>query len=251
MSKKVTEWFERPEFWENFAPVMFDEDRWREAPAVAECLKSVASLSDGDSVLDAGCGLGRISVELASLGLRVTGVDVMESELMAARESAAAEGVDIEFLRRDLRSLGISRKFDCAVNVYNSFGYCASRSDDKKILECIYRSLKTGGRFVLECISRETAALYFTEGEWFRRGKFTVLTEFSVEGLWEGLRNRWILIDDDGKRIEHEYVQRLYSAIELRDILLKIGFKKACVYGDYDFSPYDHRARTMVLVAEK
>ena len=36
---------------------------------------------------------------------------------------------------------------------------------------------------------------YFTEGEWFERAGKIVLTDFSVEGAWEGLRSRWILID--------------------------------------------------------
>lgn len=245
------EWFEKPSFWENFAPVIFDEARWKEAPRVAEYLKALGGLEDGDSVLDAGCGIGRISVELALIGLKVTGVDIIESELQAARESAEDENLEIEFLNRDLRNLCIEDRFSLAVSVYSSFGYCESKEDDRKILEWIFRSLKKGGRFILECVSRETAILYFTEGEWFTRGDFTVLTEFSVEGLWEGLKNRWILIGKDGKRIEHEYVQRLYPASELKSLLEEIGFSCVKVYGDYDFSPYDHKARTMVIIAEK
>ena len=86
-----TEWFEKENFWVNFAPIMFDDARWAEAPDVAEYVQKLAGLSSGDSVLDAGCGLGRISVELALLGLDVTGVDIIQAELDAAKESAAAE----------------------------------------------------------------------------------------------------------------------------------------------------------------
>ena len=101
-------------------------------------------------------------------------------------------------------------------------------------------------------MSRETAILYFTEGEWFERAGKTVLTEFHVEGAWEGLRSKWILIDNEtGQRIEHEFVQRLYSGIELKRILTGIGFSSVEVYGDFDFSPYNEKARTMVIVAKK
>jgi hypothetical protein len=79
----------------------------------------------------------------------------------------------------------------------------------------------------------------------------TVLTDFGVVGAWEGLRSKWILIDKNGKRLEHEFVQRLYSAPDLRDELKKIGFSSVDVYGGFGLSPYDHSAKTMVLVARK
>ncbi|HAH60482.1 MAG TPA: class I SAM-dependent methyltransferase, partial [Treponema sp.] len=79
----------------------------------------------------------------------------------------------------------------------------------------------------------------------------TVLTQFTIEGAWEGLRSKWILIGKDGNRIEHEFVQRLYSAIELKRMMLASGFRSAEIYGDFDFSPYNEKARTMVIVARK
>ena len=103
----------------------------------------------------------------------------------------------------------------------------------------------------MECLSRENAVRDFIEGEWFERAGKTVLTEFSVAGAWEGLNSKWILIDKDGTRIEHEFVQRLYSAIELKRILLSIGYTSCEIYGDFDFSPYNEKARTMVLVCRK
>lgn len=103
----------------------------------------------------------------------------------------------------------------------------------------------------MECTSRETAILYFTPGEWFERAGMTVLTQFAVVGAWEGLRSTWILIDKNGKRIVHEFVQRLYSALEIKRMLSAVGFKSAEIYGDFDFSPYNEKARTMVIVARK
>ena len=99
-------------------------------------------------------------------------------------------------------------------------------------------------------MGREVAVRNFIEGEWFERAGKTVLTEFSVEGAWEGLRSRWILIDNKtGKRIEHCFVQRLYSATELRNLMLECGFNSVEIYGGFDFSGYDQKAKTMVLVA--
>lgn len=249
--QQMSEWFEKEDFWLNYAPIMFDDARWAEAPTVAQYVKDIAGLQNGDSVLDAGCGVGRISVELAALGLDVTGVDIIQSELEAAAENAEAEGVPLTLIKTDLRTFKSQKKYDCAINLYTSFGYCDTIQEDMEILKNIAASLKQGGTFILECTSRESAILYFTEGEKFDRAGLHVTTEFSVEGAWEGLRSRWILQDDQGNTIDHVFTQRLYSAAELCNRMIDCGFSQAKAYGDFDFSPYDQNLRTMIIVAKK
>ena len=254
------DWFESENFWTQFAPVMFVDSRWAEAPAVAQYVKDLAELGAGAKVLDAGCGLGRISVELAALGLDVTGVDIIQSELDAARESAEAEGVPLTLINHDLRTYHAPKQFDCAVNLYTSFGYCATIKEDMQILRNIADAVKPGGTFILECTSRETAVLYWTPGEEFERAGYKVVTHFEVVGAWEGLKSQWTLYPADTDLakapdtppvVDHCFVQRLYPASFLRDKLMEFGFSKAEVFGDYDKSPYDHNARTMVIIARK
>ena len=45
MAKKTQkQWFEHEEFWNNFGPIMFDAQRWAEAPDVAENIKKICGL---------------------------------------------------------------------------------------------------------------------------------------------------------------------------------------------------------------
>lgn len=254
------QWFEKEDFWTQFAPIMFDDARWAEAPTVAEYVKTIARLEKGSSVLDAGCGLGRISVELAALGLDVTGVDIIQSELDAARESAEAEGVPLKLINIDLRTFNSKEKYNCVINLYTSFGYCDTIEEDMKILRNMVEAVKKGGTFILECTSRETAIMYFTPGEEFECAGFKVTTEFKVVGAWEGLSSRWKLypIETDLSAtpnakpvVDHCFVQRLYPATFLRDKLKEFGMSTVNVYGDFDFSPYDEHARTMIIVGRK
>ena len=231
---------------------MFDDARWAEAPTVAQYVKDIAGLGEGDKILDAGCGLGRISVELAALGLDVTGVDIIQSELDAARESAEAEGVPLTLINHDLRSFQAREQFDCAINLYTSFGYCATIEEDMKILKNIADSVKTDGTFIMECTSRETAIMYFTAGEEFERAGYKVVTHFEVVGAWEGLRSQWTLYPLDSKQaIDHTFIQRLYPATFLRDKLIDFGYSKVNIYGDFDKSPYNEHARTMLIIGKK
>lgn len=67
------------------------------------------------SVLDAGCGTGRVAVELARCGLDVVGVDVDASMLAVARRAAP----DVPFVHVDLVELDLGRTFDVVVMAGN------------------------------------------------------------------------------------------------------------------------------------
>ena len=67
----------------------------------------VMRLSPG-SVLDAGCGTGRVAIELARRGIDVVGVDVDTSMLATARATAPG----IEWHEHDLATLDLGRVFD-------------------------------------------------------------------------------------------------------------------------------------------
>ncbi|RLK58999.1 class I SAM-dependent DNA methyltransferase [Actinokineospora cianjurensis] len=67
------------------------------------------------TVLDAGCGTGRVGIELARHGIDVVGVDGDESMLTVARERAPG----ITWHHRDLVGLDLGRAFDVVVMAGN------------------------------------------------------------------------------------------------------------------------------------
>ena len=67
--------------------------------------------------LDAGCGTGFLSLELAARGHRVTGVDFAPSMLELARGKAAAQGLSVRFEQADAENLPFAAKsFDLAIS---------------------------------------------------------------------------------------------------------------------------------------
>ena len=67
------------------------------------------------SVLDAGCGTGRVAIELARHGIDVIGVDVDASMLATARQRAP----ELTWVESDLTALDLGRPFDVVVMAGN------------------------------------------------------------------------------------------------------------------------------------
>jgi SAM-dependent methyltransferase len=68
-------------------------------------------LPGGGSVLDAGCGTGRVAARLADLGHDVVGVDVDEAMVAVAQE----ERPELTWVVSDLGALDLGRTFDLVV----------------------------------------------------------------------------------------------------------------------------------------
>jgi SAM-dependent methyltransferase len=66
---------------------------------------------DPASVLDAGCGTGRVAIELARHGIEVVGVDVDASMLATARRRAP----ELRWIESDLTTLALARTFELVV----------------------------------------------------------------------------------------------------------------------------------------
>jgi ubiquinone/menaquinone biosynthesis C-methylase UbiE len=88
------------------------------AAAQAGVLSDFIGPTDGVSILDVGTGTGRAARLLAHRGARVTALDASSEMLAAARQRAAAEGVDISFVTGDAHALDFAdRSFDVVVSL--------------------------------------------------------------------------------------------------------------------------------------
>jgi SAM-dependent methyltransferase len=243
------EWFEDEEFWVRYAPLMFDENRWAEVPDCVDKLVALSGISPGGRVLDACCGVGRHSLEFASRGFKVTGVDITSAFLDAASESAESAGLEIDFKRADIRHFSRHQSFDLCIDLYTSFGYFDDASDDSAVLRNFADNLVPGGSLVIETLGKEVAARDFAPREEFMRAGWKVTAEYSVIGPWESMRNRWIL-ENEVERVDRSFILRLYSGVEMERALRAAGFAEVSILGGLDGSPYDDKAESLVALAK-
>lgn len=243
-------WHEQDRFWETFAPVIFSNKVISAAPQEVEQLLNLLNLEQNARICDLCCGVGRHSLELARRGFQVTSVDRTERYLQEAKKKADAEGLDIQFIREDMRKFRQPNTFDAVINLYTSFGYFDDQIDNRTVLENIYKSLKSAGKLLIELMGKEVLARIFQERDWREEDGVILLEERKVGKNWDSMDNRWIIFKD-GKKHEYRVNHRLYSAVELCDMVSSSGFQQVETYGGLDGSPYDQKAKRLVTAGQK
>lgn len=107
-------------------------------------------LEGGETVMDAGCGTGRLTallLERLPRG-RVVAVDLSQNMLEEARSHLAPRfGGRVEFLRADLAGLPFDRAFD---GVFSTAAFHWV-PDHSRLFRSLYASLKPGGWLVAQC----------------------------------------------------------------------------------------------------
>lgn len=105
-----------------------------------------------ESVLDAGCGTGRIALELARRGVFVVGVDrdpsmlaVASDLLRAALEETA--GLRASFIEADLAGLELDMTFDLAVMAGN-VPLFADEGTEREVVAGVAHHIRPGGLLV-------------------------------------------------------------------------------------------------------
>ena len=86
-----------------------------EADLVSALLASEDAGQQSQQVLDAGCGTGRVAIELNRRGVDVVGVDLDASMLAEAKRKSP----DMVWLHADLSSVNLSQQFDMIVMAGN------------------------------------------------------------------------------------------------------------------------------------
>jgi SAM-dependent methyltransferase len=130
-------------------------------------LVDALGLVPGMRVLDVGCGPGRHALALSRLGIEVVGVDHSADFLRLARDAAASEGLDVQFVRLDVRDLAYDREFDAVLCLcQGGFGLLGGR-DEPKVFARIARAVAGGGRLALTAFSAAFAIRFLEDGESF------------------------------------------------------------------------------------
>lgn len=122
------------------------EQRWAQLAAAGEAVHGEADFVcryRPATVLDAGCGMGRVAIELARRGIAVVGVDLDTDLLDRARRNAP----DLQWVHASLVGLDLGRHFDVVVMAGNVIPFVAAPERAAAVAGCAAH-LAPGGRLV-------------------------------------------------------------------------------------------------------
>jgi 2-polyprenyl-3-methyl-5-hydroxy-6-metoxy-1,4-benzoquinol methylase len=120
--------------------------RWRNLEALGQSPHGEADFIESfhpATVLDAGCGMGRVAIELARRGLDVVGVDLDDDLLEFARRSQPS----MRWVHADLATMCLDDRFDVVAMPGNVMVFC--RAEDRmQIIRNLAAHLAPGGLLV-------------------------------------------------------------------------------------------------------
>lgn len=219
--------------------------------AEADFVQQALGLPLNTKILDVPCGAGRISLELASRGYQVTGVDLSLPLLQDAMGKAEARRLSIGWEHRDMRDLPWRGEFDGAVCLWSSFGYFDEQGN-ADFLTAVSGALKPGAPLLLDTPLIETRLpeMQAEPRVWWPVGDLLALEERSFDHVNSRVESQWTFVHEG--RVEKKFLSlRLYTYRELCCLLEQAGFGNHQAYGSLDWEPFELGSTWLYMLTTK
>lgn len=212
----------------------------------------VLGLPQGSRILDVPCGQGRHAHLLAEAGFKVDGLDYSKHLLAIARKRGTS--ASLKYTQDDMRKLPArwSNRFDAVINLFTSFGFFTSPSDDAKVIREFARVLTPGGVLLWHGGSRDGVVSRFLARDWWEAGEGTVIAhERSFDSL-SGILTIDSILKGGASEIERRTHRiRLYTPTRLAELCADAGLIVEQSYDGFSSKPLTRRSGEMMLVATK
>lgn len=217
--------------------------------AYTEVLKIIQLLNmkSPARVLDLCCGNGRHSRALTREGFKVTGVDLSEYLLEAARE--ASPELNIRYEESDVRELAFQDEFDYVLNLFTSFGYFEEIEENIKAFYSIHRALKQGGQFLIDFLNPDYVKLHLVPESQREVDQLLITEKRSIMGQQV---IKQIEVVDRGEVRQYEERVNLFSKEQMEEMLREAGLTVRHYWGDLDQQSYDRvTSPRMIIIGKK
>lgn len=180
----------------------------------------------GKNILHLQCHFGQDSISLSRLGAKVTGIDLSDKAIDAAKDLAKQCNTDTEFICSDVYDLPnvLDQKFDIVFTSYGTIGWLP---DLEKWAKVIRHFLKADGKFIMA----EFHPVVWMFDDDFKEVAYNYFNEKPIVETYEGT------YADFSADIVQEYVMWNHSLAEVLQNLLycKLELKE---FREFDWSPY-------------
>ncbi len=181
----------------------------------------------GKKILHLQCHIGQDSISLSRLGAEVTGIDLSDASIDAARNLAGQCGTDTRFVVSDVYALpeNLAEKFDIVFTSYGTIGWLPDLS---KWAQVIAHFLKPDGIFVMA----DFHPFVWMYDDYFKEIAYSY---FNVEPIVETVSGTYAERD---AAIELDTVGWNHPTSEVLNSLIQEGLE-INAFNEYNYSPYN------------
>lgn len=221
-------WFDSP-----YYHILYNNRNTQEAQAFMDRLLAYLHPKPHNKILDLACGKGRYSVYLNQKGFDVTGIDLSGKSIAHAKQF---EKEHLHFDVHDMRKVYKPEYFDFILNLFTSFGYFDTETENVVALAATAKSLKPGGKLVIDFMNTDKVINNLVAEEEKRVHGINFRIKRGVE---KGFIVKTIHFSDEGK--EYEFVERVRALREedFEEYFKMIQLRLVEVFGDYHLNPFD------------
>lgn len=212
----------------------------------------------GSPVLELGAGTGRVTLDLATAGADVVGVELSPAMLAAARHKAEEAQLAVTLALGDLRSFDLDAIFSLVLLTYNTVNHLHDLDDLRRCFATVRRHMDADSRFVIDTFQpslaflgadpeRERPILRYRDPYLEREVVLTEENHYEPATQLNRVVWRYAVDGQRDARVE-ELTMRLFFPRELDALLELSGFVIEDKYGSYDRRPFDSRSPKQICV---
>ncbi len=208
-------------------------------------------------ICDFGCGPGLYTTKFATQKAEVTGIDFSERSIRYAKETAAQNGLEINYVLQSYLEFETDKKFDLIIMIMCD--YCALSPEQRKImLNKFYNFLNIGGSVLLDVYSinsfnqREESASYEynqLNNFWSSENYYCFLNTFKYD-IEKVILDKYTIIEKDRNRTVYNWLQ-YFSLESLTKEFGENGFKIEEYFSDVAGKPFDSDSSEFAVIAKK
>lgn len=202
------------------------------------------------------CGTGAVTLRLAERGIAMTGLDISEDMLRIAGENARKRGLQVPFIRQDMRALELPRRVDAVFSACDGVNYLTEEGDAAQFFRAAYAALKPGGGIFFDISSaykiKHTLGNHLLGGDgreaaYLWQNTYNAKTRVVQMDLSVFVRQP----DERYVRCDETHFQRAYETDEIFAALGAAGFVGARAFGGKGLNAPEERAERIFFAALK
>lgn len=215
-----------------------------------------SKIKPSSKILDLGCGPGLYATKFSQKGHDVTGLDISESSIEYAINTASKNGLNIKYECKNYLEIDDQNKFDVVLLIYCDFGVLAFENQ-KLLLRKTNKCLKETGVLIFDMLTHEHFLNYqeskswrFEESGFWRPNRHLILEEKVKYQEETVILEKYQIIEED--RIEcYQNWNKCFEKNEITTLLKDHGFSTTGIYSDVAGKTYDHGSDTIAIIATK